>query len=121
MRRGYAALGRRQVCAVFRGEMERMREQHTPGPWRRGKIGGCVVADHPVPEIGGSDAVDYYGGHLIAESIAPQNVPLIAAAPELLDALESAVGAMEALGHPPGYGALAKARAAIATAKEAAQ
>lgn len=32
--------------------------------------------------------MDYYGGHLIAESIAPQNVPLIAAAPDLLEALE---------------------------------
>lgn len=65
-----------------------MRDQYTLGPWRPGKTGGCVVADHPVPEIGGSDAVDYYGGHLIAESIAPQNVPLIAAAPDLLEALE---------------------------------
>jgi hypothetical protein len=55
---------------------------HTEGPWRAGR--GCVVADQPVPEMGGSDAVEYYGGHLVAESIAPQNIPLIAAAPELL-------------------------------------
>lgn len=60
--------------------------EHTPGPWRVGRS-GSVVADHPVPEISGSNDVKYYGGHLIAESIAPQNAALIAAAPELLAAL----------------------------------
>ena len=58
---------------------------HTPGPWRRGTNGG-VVSDYPVPEIGGSDAVEFYGGHLIAESVAPRNEPIIAAAPDLLEA-----------------------------------
>lgn len=62
---------------------------HTQGPWRAGR--GCVVADHPVPEMNGSDAVDYYGGHLIAESIAPQNIPPIAAAPELLTSLQDLI------------------------------
>ena len=62
----------------------------TPGPWRRGCMGGAVVADHPVPEIGGSGDVEHYGGHLIAESVAPQNVPLIAAAPEMYQALKAA-------------------------------
>jgi len=61
---------------------------HTPGPWRASTQRYAVVADHPVPEIGGSDAIDYYGGHLIGESIAPQNIGLIAAAPELLEALK---------------------------------
>lgn len=60
--------------------------KHTPGPWRVSR--GAVVADHPVPEIGGSDATDYYGGHLIAESIAPQNRAVIAAAPDMLAALK---------------------------------
>ena len=63
---------------------------HTRGPWRPSPRGGAVVADYPVPEISGSDDVDYYGGHLIAESIAPQNVPVIAAAAELLEALRYA-------------------------------
>lgn len=63
--------------------------KHTPGPWRQGKAGG-IVSDHPVPEMSGADAVEYYGGHLIAESIAPRNRPLICAAPEMLDALERA-------------------------------
>jgi len=41
-----------------------------------------------VPEVAGSGEVNYYGGHLIAESIAPQNVPMIAAAPNMLAAIE---------------------------------
>jgi hypothetical protein len=63
--------------------------EHTPGPWRVGKPGSnSVVADVPVPGINGSDATDYYNGHLVAESVAPQNVALIAAAPDLLTGLE---------------------------------
>jgi hypothetical protein len=40
---------------------------------------GAVVSDTPVPEISGSDAVDYYGGHLIAESVTPSNARRIVA------------------------------------------
>ena len=65
-----------------------MRAQHTPGPWRVGKSGGSVVADQPITGMAGSDHVDYYGGHLVAESITPSNARLIAAAPELLEALQ---------------------------------
>ncbi len=65
-----------------------MSDVHTTGPWRIGKA-AAVVSDHPVPEIHGSDSLDYYGGHLIAESIAPQNLAIIAASPEMLDCLES--------------------------------
>lgn len=64
---------------------------HTPGPWRRGKQGGSVVADVPVPQMGGSDAVEYYGGHLVAESITPSNAKLIAAAPDLLALLQELI------------------------------
>lgn len=61
---------------------------HTPGPWREGNTVGAVVADADV-EGGplGYDAFQYYGGNLIAESVAPCNQPLIAAAPEMLAAL----------------------------------
>lgn len=65
-----------------------MTTKHTPGPWRIGKHYGAVVADHPVPEISGSDHVEAYGGHMVGESIAPRNRALIAAAPELLEALQ---------------------------------
>lgn len=68
---------------------------HTSGPWRAGKVGDSVVSDAPVeggPD--GADAVDYYGGHLIAESVAPCNRALIAAAPDLYAAIK---GSMEYL------------------------
>lgn len=61
---------------------------YTPGPWRIGTNYG-VVADHPVHGLPGSEEVDYYGGHLIAESVAPKNQPIIAAAPEMYAALEA--------------------------------
>lgn len=64
---------------------------HTPGPWRAAKSRGAVVADAPIPEVGGSDAVGHYGGHMVAESIAQRNVPIITAAPDLLEALRLAV------------------------------
>lgn len=61
-----------------------MELKHTPGPWRVGRK-GCVVANVPVPEMRGSEDTSYYGGHMVAESIAEKNGPVIAAAPELLD------------------------------------
>lgn len=66
--------------------------KHTPGPWRIGTSGGSVVCDTPV-RAGPKTSEDeserlYYGGYLVAESIAPQNRPLIAAAPDLLKACE---------------------------------
>jgi len=51
---------------------------HNPAPWRVGKH-GSVVCDTPVPDIDGSDATEYYGGHLIAESITPSNARRIVA------------------------------------------
>jgi len=76
-----------------------METKHTKGPWRAGSgTGGkgSVVSDHlAVGALGGSDAVDYYGGYMIAESVAQENIPLIAAAPELL-------AAMPTVPHPGG-------------------
>lgn len=92
---------------------------HTPGPWRVGRQGechSCVVADVPVPGIHGSDDVGFYGGHLIAESINHQNAKLIAAAPDLLDALRVYVEYDEYINGPEGdprADRLQKARAAI--------
>lgn len=51
---------------------------HTPEPWRVGRP-FTVVSDTPVPEMGGSDAVEYYGGHLIGESIIEENARRIVA------------------------------------------
>ena len=70
--------------------------QHTKTPWRLGAPSqmGSVVADEPVPEIKGSEAVDYYGGHLIAESIAPRNAEFIVRACNSHDQLVAALDAM---------------------------
>ena len=91
---------------------------HTPGPWRVGSNSGAVISDRSIEHgPNGCDCVDYYGGHLIAESIAPCNRNLIAAAPELLDALRVVVGQLE--GHELNNGdvsAINNAYAAIAKA-----
>lgn len=60
---------------------------HTPGPWRIGKNFGSVVCDTPVLGIRGSDHTEYYGGHLIAESVTKANARLIALSPTMFDAL----------------------------------
>lgn len=69
--------------------------------WKVGEIGGSVVSDEPhklpVSDIhtGHSD-VQYYGGHLVAESIPTSKYEnLIAAAPDLLKCLKQAVESMQ--------------------------
>ncbi|TNH91747.1 hypothetical protein CF139_02590 [Aeromonas hydrophila] len=57
--------------------------EHTKGLLRVGK-GHAVVADHPVPEMSGSDALDYYGGHMVAESVTAANARRIVACWNLL-------------------------------------
>lgn len=98
----------------FQGETPTAQPQHTPGPWRvRGKTFNLQIAIvGPSGEL--SDSIAYAWGQ---NDEAEANARLIAAAPELLEALESAVGAMQVLGHPPKYGALAKAQAALAKAR----
>lgn len=63
--------------------------RHTKGPWRAGKNGCSIVADHPI-EGGaqGTDDVEAEGGYLVAETCAAVNIPLLSAATELFDALE---------------------------------
>lgn len=64
----------------------------TAGPWRIGKHGGSVVSDTAVAHgPGGCDCVEYYGGHLIAESISSANAKLIAAAPDMVELLAELV------------------------------
>lgn len=59
--------------------------------WRKGPNPTTVVGDElPADAVPGSDATEHYGGgYLIAESVAPSNVPLISAAPELLAAAKA--------------------------------
>lgn len=83
---------------------------HTKGPWRRGACGG-IVADYPVEGgVHGTDEVDFYGGHLIAETVAEVNAPLLIAAPDMLALLQELVD-ME--GPQPGTSAWAKKTQAL--------
>lgn len=65
-----------------------MTGRHTPGPWQRGRPCDTVVAATSAANFVSTDHVRHYGGHLIAESIAPQNIPLISSAPMLARRLE---------------------------------
>ena len=68
--------------------------EFTPGPWRLG-YGHTVVADSTEGlTIRGSTEPEYYGGNMIAESVAPANCHLISAAPELYAALDLALSHM---------------------------
>lgn len=61
---------------------------HTPGPWQPGRPCDTVVATMPAGHGTHEETVRHYGGHLVAESIAARNVPIIAAAPTLMRRLE---------------------------------
>ena len=61
---------------------------------------GAVVSDLPPAHgIVSEGEVEAYGGYLIAESIAPEHRPLIAATPELLASLEWALPLLDLI--PP--------------------
>lgn len=56
-----------------RREARRARERSTFGNWRPGTTGGCIVSDAPADGHDlreNEDSLRYYGGHLVAESIA---------------------------------------------------
>jgi hypothetical protein len=82
--------------------------KHTPGPWQvaRGHRSGSARAVYPVLRF---DSLMRQGHDFEA------NARLIAAAPELLDALQDALSALEVCGRDFDH-ATGKARAAIAKA-----
>ena len=93
-----------------------MTEQHTPGPWRIGDAGTAVF---PPKEVFASKP------HAIASNLSRANARLIAAAPELLMALERAARECEEysdIAKPPVRARVQRvareARAVIAKAKE---
>ena len=73
---------------------------HTEGDWFAGG-GSWVAAANPINgDISGSDDVDYYGGHLIGESISSCNIPIISAAPDMFKALLAVKQKLHFLGMP---------------------
>ena len=60
---------------------------HNQGNWSASKCGQGVVSDQPGGGVPGSEHTEYYGGYLIAESIGRSNIPIVAAAPKMLQAL----------------------------------
>ncbi len=47
---------------------------HTPGPWRPGKDGQSIVCDTPISSrVIGTDHIEHYGGHVVAETVTPNN------------------------------------------------
>lgn len=65
----------------------------TPGPWEKSEKVCDVVISKSVKELDdeakrrGHTDIDYYGGFCVAESIFEKNRGVIAAAPEMLEAL----------------------------------
>lgn len=96
--------------------------KHTPEPWRVGKTAGVVIVTGHETGHDNADTIEYYGGHLIAESIGREaDVRLIVAAPHLLDALERLVEISSRLpsDHQRHFqGSYEAARVAIAKATE---
>lgn len=95
-----------------------MEAKHTKGPWRRGRS-GSVVSDAHVEGMSGANEPEYYGGNIVAESVAEQNADLISAGPDLYEALGNLLPCLESMEHPSPWlaGQLMLARAAIAKAE----
>jgi hypothetical protein len=62
--------------------------KHTPGPWIIG-YNSFIFCKTPISPVS-RDSLEYYGGYLICDNVAPQNLPIIASAPELLEVLKDA-------------------------------
>lgn len=99
---------------------------HTPGPWfaeQPGISGVNVSAEKSGVGIAwcGTNSIFGRESHVISTAEARANACLIATAPELLEALEELIKAINFV-HPEAHEAVAaaeqKARAAIAKAKE---
>ncbi len=69
--------------------------KHTPTPWRIGsKMGHCVLADKQQPELVypiGADNLTDYGGFLVAESLAVEDVAFIVRAVNSFEAMQEAL------------------------------
>lgn len=65
-----------------------MERKWTPGPWVAGPRYRSIISDNPTG-YEDEDSIEAYGGHLVCESVKwDANAHLIAAAPDLYEALE---------------------------------
>lgn len=63
--------------------------KHKFGEWRQSqKRPDAIVSDLDAGHDQDESSIKHHGGHLVAESVAPENRPLISAAPDLLEACE---------------------------------
>lgn len=83
---------------------------HTPGPWEWRRDGGAFFLSPGVL------VTNFTDGTLWGDELDQANAHLIAAAPDLLEALHQCLGTLKALDAEYGYAAEA-ARAAIAKAE----
>lgn len=93
-----------------------MERKWTPGPWVAGPRYRSIISDNPTG-YEDEDSIEAYGGHLVCESVKwDANAHLIAAAPDLYEALKRAAMWIEAGNDRTGpvlrqcYAALDKAR-----------
>lgn len=84
-----------------------MSADFTPGPWLNG--GDHVYAPNVTGEVADNHKSVGYKGFVVAESCGKQDLPLIAAAPDLLAACEAVLA--------DGYQARAQVEVAIAKAR----
>lgn len=66
--------------------------EHTPTPWKLGRLGAVVSESSEGIEMGGAmgkEAVKYYGGNLIGESISQANAKRIVECVNALEGIES--------------------------------
>lgn len=74
-----------------------LKTTHTPGPWHRGGISTPGVSE-PYTTIYGPIALGNQSGPMVAAEVPLRDAALIAAAPELLAALEALVAGIEDAG-----------------------
>lgn len=97
--------------------------KHTPTPWREAKVADGIIADTPVERHDAEDpcVVQYYGGHLVAESMNTNDRRFILKAcnsyDDLIGTLEDCVDALiEFIPHDHPYQKIInQARAALAS------
>lgn len=62
---------------------------HTPGPWRKSNVSDAIISENNkgLPPHAFEESKKYYGGYVIAETVASCNMPLLLAAPDLFNSI----------------------------------